>query len=151
MYGTRKPNAKKNKKCELPKLSRNHEQVTKLLMEFNDKREQFTVALFQRIESLGDALISNAFDMALAGNEKMMLLLLDMSINRNLFNRLEKPLECHTVEDIDNSMQFVIEKMGKGSISIEHGMNLVKTLMMKRDTINLRDVEEQVKAITDDK
>lgn len=122
-------------------------QVTRILMEYKDKRNEFTLGLFQRIESLGDSLINKAIDMAMEGNEKMLHFLLDRCINHNLINRLEKPLISKTVEDIDNSQQFIIEKMGEGTIEVNHGMNLVKTLSQKRDTINVRELEEQVKKI----
>ncbi len=125
-------------------------EVTKILMEYKDRRNQFTLGLFQRIESLGDSLVTKAVDMAMDGNEKMMTFLLERFINTNLINRLEKTLLSRTVEDIDNSQQFVIEKMGEGTIDVNHGMNLVKTLSLKRDTINVRQLEEQVGAIIGD-
>ncbi len=125
-------------------------EITTILMEYKDRRNQFTLGLFQRIESLGDSLISKAVDMAMDGNEKMMLFLLERFINNNLINRLEKPLLSKRVEDIDNSQQFVIEKMGDGTLDVSHGMNLVKTLSLKRDTINVRELEEHVGAILDD-
>jgi len=119
-------------------------EITRILMEHKDKRNQFTLGLFQRIESLGDSLVSKAVDMAMDGNEKMLTFMLEKFINNNLINRLEKPLLSKTVEDIDSSQQFVIEKMGEGTIDVSHGMNLVKTLSLKRDTINVRQLEEQV-------
>ncbi len=125
-------------------------EITRLLMEFKDRRNSFTLNLFSRIDSLGDSLISRAVDMAMDGNEKMMTFLLDRCLNHNLINRLEKPLLSKTVEDIDNSQQLVIEKIGEGTLDVTHGMNLVKTLSLKRDTINVRQLEEQVGAILDD-
>lgn len=125
-------------------------ELTSILMEYRDRKNQFTLSLFQRIESLGDSLITKAVDLAMNGNEKMMLFLLDKCINHNLINRLEKTLLSRTVTDIDNSQQFVIEKMGEGSIPVDHGITLVKVLSQKRDTINVRELEEQVKKIVDE-
>lgn len=125
-------------------------EMTKLLMEFRDKRNHFTLTLFHRIESLGDSLINKAIELAMSGNEKMLFFLLERCVNNNLINRLEKTLVSRTVEDIDNSQQFVIEKMGEGTIDVNHGINLVKTLSLKRDTINVRLLEEQVGQIIGD-
>ena len=122
-------------------------EITRILMEFKDRRNNFTLALFDRIESVGDALISRAIDMAMEGNERMMFFLFDKCINSNLLSRLEKPLLSRTAEDIDNSQQFVIEKMGEGTIDASHGLNLVRTLSLKRDTINVRKLEEDVTKI----
>lgn len=119
-------------------------------MEFKDKRNQFTLKLFDRIESLGDSLVSRAVDLAMAGNERMLTFLLEKCINTNLLNRLEQPLLSKTVEDIDNSQQLVIEKIGEGTLDVNYGMNLVKTLSLKRDTINVRKLEEQVEKIIED-
>jgi len=125
-------------------------ELTSILMEYRDRKNQFTLSLFQRIESLGDALITKAVDLAMGGNEKLLLFLLDKCINTNLINRLEKTLLSRTVEDIDSSTQFVIEKMGEGSIPVDHGVSLVKVLSQKRDTINVRELEEQVRKVVDD-
>lgn len=125
-------------------------EITRILMEFKDRRNQFTLGLFQRIESLGDSLVTKAVDLAMDGNEKMLSFLLERYINNNLINRLEKPLLSRTVEDIDNSQQLVIEKMGEGTLDVGHGMNLVKTLSLKRDTINVRRLEQQVTEIVGD-
>lgn len=128
-------------------------ELTSILMEYRDRKNEFTLSLFQRIESLGDSLITKAVDLAMNGNEKMLLFLLDKCINDNLANRLEKTVLSRTVKDIDNSQQFIIEKMGEGSIPIDHGMTLVKTLSLKRDTINVKELEDQVNNIVgeDDK
>lgn len=122
-------------------------ELTSILMEYRDRKNEFTLSLFQRIESLGDSLITKAVDLAMNGNEKMLLFLLDKCINDNLANRLEKTVLSRTVKDIDNSQQFIIEKMGEGSIPIDHGMTLVKTLSLKRDTINVKELEDQVNNI----
>jgi hypothetical protein len=122
-------------------------EVTRILMEFKDRRNQFTLSLFQRIESLGDSLITKALELAMDGNEKMLFFLLDKCINNTLIHRLEKPLLSKTAEDIDESQQFIIEKMGEGTMDVVQGMNLVKTLSLKRDTINVRKLEEQVDSI----
>lgn len=125
-------------------------EVTRILMEYKDRRNNFTLGLFRRIESLGDSLIDKTIEMAMQGNEKLMMFLLEKSVNNNLINRLEKPLLSKTVADIDNSQQLVIEKMGEGTLDVGHGMNLVKTLSIKRDTINVRLLEEQVQRIVGD-
>ena len=122
-------------------------EVTSLLMAYKDRRNQFTLSLFQRIESLGDDLINKALEMALAGNEKMMFFLLERCINSNLLNRLEKTLLSRTVENIDSSQQFVIEKMGEGTIEVQHGLSLLKGLSLKRDTINVKELEDDVNKI----
>jgi hypothetical protein len=125
-------------------------EMTRILMEYKERRNQFTLALFSRIESLGDSLVSKAVDLAMSGNEKMLTFMLERCINNNFINRLERPLLSKTVEEIDSSQQFVIEKMGEGTLDVNHGMNLVKTLSLKRDTINVRRLEEQVERIMED-
>lgn len=124
-------------------------EVTKILMDYRMSRNEFTLGFFQRIESSRDAIVTKVIDMALEGNEKVLLYVMDRCMNHNLINRLEKTLVSRTVEDIDNSQQFVIEKMGEGSIDVTHGMNLVKTLALKRDTINVRELECQVRKVVE--
>jgi hypothetical protein len=138
-----KPNSRKFKS----RRGVTNPELTSILMEYRDRKNEFTLSLFQRIESLGDSLINKALDLAIDGNEKMLLFLLDKCINPNLINRLEKTLLSRTVQDIDNSQQFIIEKMGEGSIPVDHGMTLVKTLSQKRDTINVRELEYEVNKI----
>jgi hypothetical protein len=121
--------------------------ITKVLMAYKTRRNDFTLALFQRIESIGDSLVTKAVDLAMAGNEKMLAFLLDKGINPNLINKLEKPIVSKTVEDIDNSQQMVISNMGSGNIDMQHGLNLVKALALKRDSINVRQLEDQVREI----
>lgn len=130
-----------------PKGPMTHGELTKLIMEYKNNRNQFTLGLFQRIESLGDALVSKAVDMALEGNEKMMLFIMDKLINHNLINRLEKKLSSKSVEDIDASQQFIIEKMGDGELDVNYGQQLVKTLAIKRDTVDVKTLEGQVRKI----
>lgn len=121
--------------------------ITKVLMAYKTRRNEFTLGLFQRIESLGDALITKAVDVAMSGNEKMLAFLIDKCLNPNLINKLEKPIISKTVEDIDNSQQMVISNMGDGNIDMQHGMSLVKALSLKRDTINVKQLEDAVKEI----
>ena len=130
--------------------SRTNPELTKILMDYKLSRNEFTLGLYQRIESSRDAIVTKVIDLALEGNEKVLLYLMDKCVNHNLINRLEKTLVSRTVEDIDNSQQFVIEKMGEGSLEVGHGMNLVKTLALKRDTINVRELEDQVRSIVKD-
>src|SRR6267154_2595412 len=143
-----KPNSGQFKPGQKARIT--NPEMTRILMEYKDRRNLFTLGLFQRIESVGDAIVSKAIDLALGGNEKMLTFLIDKCVNNNLINRLEKTLVSRTVEDIDNSQQFVIEKMGDGAIEVDHGMQLVKTLSLKRDTINVRELEEEVRKMTDD-
>lgn len=133
-----------------PKGPMTNAELTKLIMQHKENRNQFTLGLFQRIDSLGDSLVSKAVDMAMEGNERMMLFIMDKLVNTNLMNRLEKKLVSKTVEDIDNSQQFVIEKMGDGDIDIDYGHQLVKTLALKRETINVKQLEDQVRKIVDE-
>ncbi len=130
--------------------SKTNPELTKILMDYKLSRNEFTLGLYQRIESSRDAIVTKVIDLALEGNEKVLLYLMDKCVNHNLINRLEKTLVSRTVEDIDKSQQFVIEKMGEGTLEVGHGMNLVKTLALKRDTINVRELEDQVRSIVKD-
>jgi len=134
-----------------PKVYRGNGDITRLVMQYKENRNEFTMSLMSRAESLGETLLSKAIDMAMEGNDKMMLFLLDKLVNANLMNRLEKKLVSKTVKDIDNSQQFVIEKMGDGEIDVDYGHKLVKTLSLKRETINTKELEEQVMEVVEDK
>jgi hypothetical protein len=130
-----------------PKEPLTSSELTKCIVEHKNNRNQFTLSLFRRIESTGDQLADKAIEMALEGNEKMMMFILDKLINPNLMNRLEKKLLSKTVADIDNSQQFVIEKMGDGELDVNYGQQLVKTLSLKRDTIDVKVLESEVRKI----
>ena len=122
-------------------------ELMSILRKYKDRRNEFTLSLLQRLDSIGDSLVSKAIDMALDGNEKMLTLLLERCMNHNLINRMDKPLVSRTVADIDDSQQRIVEKMGEGDIYIVYGVNLIKALSQKRDTINVRELEDQVNLI----
>lgn len=110
-------------------------------------RREFTAMSLSRIQSVGEALVSKAIELALNGNEKMIALLWDRFYDKNFLNKLETPLKTSTASEIDHSQEVIIEKMGLGEIDPEHGIVLSKALTMKRDSSLIKDLETQVNQI----
>lgn len=107
-------------------------------------RWAFTTIVHERADEVAVQLINKTIDMALEGNEKMILMLWERYYDRNFANILEERLKSKTAEDIDDSQQAIIDKISGGDLDLDYGSNLVKTLAVKRDSSVVKTLADEL-------
>jgi len=114
-------------------------------------RKEFTEMACKELPKLAPQIIKKAFEMAIAGDQKMITMFWDIFFDPKIDNRLMKKLPCETAEQINESFQFLLDNMSNGELDLEYGTSLLKALIQKKDSIVMKDLEAQVKIIMADK
>lgn len=109
-----------------------------------DCKGKFTGMAIRDFDDWALDVIHQTFEMAKSGNEKMILMLWERFFSPNM---LQETMPSETAQDIAVSQGLILAKMSEGSLDTAHGMNLLKGLTMKRDSMIVKELEQKVTEI----